>query len=332
MGTDLTERRDLKTIGFVGLGTIGKPMASNLAKKGYKLRVFDLNQSAVADLVALGAEGRATAAAVAAECDALITMLPDAPDVEKAVLGQGGIIEGLRPGSVYIDMSTIDPGTSRKVAAALAERGVAMVDAPVARTVDHARAGTLAIMTGGAPEDVEAVMPILRCMGDTFTYCGRSGNGHAMKLVNNYISAGIMALHCEALVFGAKAGLTLETMSQLLMSTLAGSRQLGEYLPSKPLKGDFSPGFFTRLSRKDQRLALQLAADMGVDTPVGRGVLTALEQACAAGYDTDDFASVLRVREHEAGIEVRVRANSGSCSVSPATPATSTTVAGPTRS
>ncbi len=127
-----------------------------------------------------------------------------------------------------------------------------------------------------------------------------------MKLVNNYISAGIMALHTEALTFGVKAGLQLEDIIKLVMSTYAGSRQLGEYLPSKPLQGNFEPGFFTRLSRKDQRLVLTLAKDMSVDTPVGRGVFEALEAACAQGHETRDYASVLLVREAEAGIQVRL--------------------------
>lgn len=299
----------MTVVGFVGLGTIGAPMAANIVRKGFPLVVFDLDQRRMSELVELGAEGRATAAEVAAASDIVITMVPDAPDVEKAALGPGGIIEGIRPGAIHVDMSTVDPGTTRKIGAAMRAKGARMVDAPVARTVDNARAGTLAIMTGGEPEDVEAIMPVLRCMGDTFTHCGPLGNAHAMKLVNNFISAGIMALHCEALTFGVKAGLELEDIQKLVMSTYAGSRQLGEYLPSKPLRGDFEPGFFTRLSMKDQRLALGLAAAMGVDTPVGRGVLEALRQACEAGYETRDFASVLMVREREAGIEVRLAAD-----------------------
>jgi 3-hydroxyisobutyrate dehydrogenase-like beta-hydroxyacid dehydrogenase len=293
-------------VGFIGLGTIGRPMATNVVKKGFALTVFDLNQAAMAELIDLGAEGRATAAEVARASDVVITMVPDAPDVEKAALGPGGIIEGMRPGAIYVDMSTVDPGTSRRIGAAMRAKGVRMVDAPVARTVDNAWAGTLSIMIGGEPGDIDEVMPILRTMGDTFTRCGPLGNGHAMKLVNNYISAGIMALHTEALTFGVKSGLKLEDIVALVMSTFAGSRQLGEYLPSKPLRGDFEPGFFTRLSMKDQRLALGLAREMGVDTPVGRGVFEALETACAKGYATKDFASVLLVREAEAGIEVRL--------------------------
>jgi 4-hydroxybutyrate dehydrogenase/sulfolactaldehyde 3-reductase len=297
---------DRQRVGFVGLGTIGRPMATNIVKNGFPLTVFDLNQAAMASLIELGAEGRATAAEVARGSDVVITMVPDAPDVEKAALGSGGVIEGIRPGAIYIDMSTVDPGTSRRIGAAMREKGVRMLDAPVARMVDNAWAGTLSIMIGGDRADADEVMPILETMGDTFTYCGPLGTGHAMKLVNNYISAGIMALHTEALTFGVKAGLQLEDIIKLVMSTYAGSRQLGEYLPSKPLRGNFEPGFFTRLSRKDQRLALTLAKDMGVDTPVGRGVFEALETACAQGYETKDYASVLLVREAEAGIQVRL--------------------------
>ncbi len=297
---------DKKRVGFVGLGTIGRPMATNIVRKGFPLVVFDLNQSAVGDLINEGAEGRGTAAGVARASDIVITMVPDAPDVEKAALGAGGIIEGIQEDGLYIDMSTVDPTTSRKIGAEIVKKGARMIDAPVARTVDNAWAGTLSIMTGGDPTDVEEAMPVLQAMGDTFTYCGPLGNGHAMKLVNNFISAGIMALHTEALTFGVKAGLKIEDIIELVMSTFAGSRQLGEVFPNKPLIGDFSPGFFTRLSMKDQRLALQLAKEMNVDTPVGRGVFEALETTCAKGYDTQDFSSVLRVREEEAGIEVRL--------------------------
>jgi 3-hydroxyisobutyrate dehydrogenase-like beta-hydroxyacid dehydrogenase len=156
-------------VGFIGLGTIGRPMATNIVKKGFPLTVFDLNQDAVASLIEAGAEGRATAAEVARASDVVITMVPDAPDVEKAALGPGGVIEGIRPGAIYIDMSTVDPGTSRKIGAAMAAKGVRMLDAPVARMVDNAWAGTLSIMIGGERADVDEVMPIFETLGDTFT-------------------------------------------------------------------------------------------------------------------------------------------------------------------
>ena len=177
--------------------------------------------------------------------DVVITMVPDAPDVEKAALGPGGIIEGLRSGGIYIDMSTSAPATTRKIGQAMAAKGIRMVDAPVGRTVDNAHAGTLAIMMGGDPADVEEVKPILACMGDSFTWCGPLGNGHALKLVNNFVSGGIVALLSEALAFGLKAGLTVETVMAGVGSTFARSGILSDVLPAKAFKGDFTPGFMT---------------------------------------------------------------------------------------
>jgi 3-hydroxyisobutyrate dehydrogenase-like beta-hydroxyacid dehydrogenase len=292
-------------IGFVGIGTIGKPMALNILKGGYALTVFDLNQAAVAELIAAGAQGAATPAEVARRSDVVITMVPDAPDVETAALGPGGIIEGLRPGAIYVDMSTSAPATTRRIGQAMAAKGIRMVDAPVGRTVDNAYAGTLAIMTGGEPADVEEVRPLLACMGDTFTYCGPLGNGHALKLVNNFISGGLVALLSEALAFGLKAGLTVETVMAGVGSTFARNGVLADMLPARAFKGDFTPGFMTRLSHKDLRLALELAEAAGLDAPVGRGVFQTLQRTLEAGYERDDFTSMLRLNETKAGVQIR---------------------------
>jgi len=294
------------TVGFIGLGTIGLPMASNLQKAGYPMVIHDLNPAPVAEMAVRGAKALGSPAEVAAASDVVITMVPDAPDVEQVALGPRGIIHGIRPRCIYMDMSTIDPGTTRKVGAAIRAKGARMVDCPVARSVDEARAGKLSIMMGGERADVEAVQPLLNCMGNTFTYCGPLGSGEAMKLVNNYISASIVAAHAEALSFGVKAGLSLETIMRVVGSTFAGSRMLNELLPARAFKGDFRAGFFARLSRKDIRLGLTLAMEMGVDTPVGRGVYETLEQTCAAGYATDDLTSMLRLREEQAGVKVRL--------------------------
>lgn len=295
-------------IGFVGIGTIGKPMALNIKKGGYELAVFDLDQRAVADLVEVGATGKASPAAVAEASDIVITMVPDAPDVEKAALGAGGVIEGLAPGGLYIDMSTVDPETTRKVGAAMAARGIRMIDAPVGRTVDNAYAGTLSIMVGGEAADVEEAMPVLRCMGTDITHCGPLGNGHAVKLVNNYISGGILALLSEGLTMGVKAGLTLETMLEVVGATFAASGVMTRMLPAKAFRGDFSPGFKTTLSHKDIRLSLGLATAAGLDAPVGHGVFTTLTRAIEAGHGDEDFTSMLKVNEAKAGVEVRLKA------------------------
>lgn len=294
-------------VGFVGIGTIGKPMALNIRKGGFELAVFDLNQAAVADLVEVGAKGMASPAAVAEASDLVITMVPDAPDVKKAALGPGGVIEGLAPGGLYIDMSTVDPETTRAIGKAMAERGIRMIDAPVGRRVEEAYAGTLAIMVGGESEDVERAMPVLRCMGSDITHCGPLGNGHAVKLVNNYISGGILALLTEGLTFGVKAGLELETILEVVGSTYAASGVMTKMLPAKAFKGDFSAGFKTALSHKDIRLALGVAEAAGLDAPVGRGVFETLQRTLDAGYGDDDFASMLRVNESKAGVEVRLK-------------------------
>jgi 3-hydroxyisobutyrate dehydrogenase-like beta-hydroxyacid dehydrogenase len=293
-------------VGFVGVGTIGKPMALNILKGGHPLTVFDLNQAAVGEMIEAGAKGAPTPAEVARQSEVVITMVPDAPDVEKAALGPGGIIEGLAPGAIYIDMSTSAPATTRKIGAAMAAEGIRMVDAPVARTVDNAYAGTLAIMMGGDPADVDAVRPILERMGDTFTYCGPLGNAHAMKLVNNFISGGTVAVMSEALAFGVKAGLALETITQLVGSTFARNGILEHVLPAHAFKGDYAPGFMARLSHKDIRLALDLAAEAGLDAPVGKAIFETLQRTLDAGYATDDFTSMIRVNEARAGVQVRL--------------------------
>lgn len=294
-------------IGFVGIGTIGKPMALNIRKGGYELAVFDLDQQAVAELIEAGATGKASPAAVAEASDIVITMVPDAPDVSKAAIGPGGVIEGLAAGGLYIDMSTVDPATTRANGAKMAERGIKMIDAPVGRTVDNAYEGTLAIMVGGEAEDVERAMPILRCMGTDITHCGPLGNGHAVKLVNNYISGGILALLSEGLTFGAKAGLELETMLEVVGGTFASSGIMTKMLPARAFKGDFSLGFKTTLSHKDIRLGLGLAEAAGLDAPVGKGVFETLQRTIDAGYADDDFASMFRVNEAKAGVEVRLK-------------------------
>ena len=294
-------------VGFVGIGTIGKPMALNIRKGGYELAVFDLNQQAVAELIEVGATGKASPAAVAEVSDIVITMVPDAPDVTKAAIGPGGVIEGLASGGLYIDMSTVDPATTRANGAEMAKRGIKMIDAPVGRMVENAYEGTLSIMVGGESEDVERAMPILRCMGTDITHCGPLGNGHAVKLVNNYISGGILALLSEGLTFGAKAGLELETMLEVVGNTFAASGIMTKMLPNKAFKGDFSLGFKTTLSHKDIRLALGLAEAAGLDAPVGHGVLETLRRTIDEGHGDEDFCSMFKVNEAKAGVEVRLK-------------------------
>ena len=295
----------MTTVGFIGVGTIGQPMALNIAKGGFDLRVYDVNAAALAPLVDAGATAAVSVAAAAADRDVVITMLPDAPDVEAVALGPGGLVETMRPGSIYVDMSTVDPVTSRKVGAALAARGVRMLDAPVARSVEHAKRGELATMVGGDAAVLEAVRPVLSRMADTITHCGPLGNGAAMKLVNNFLSFGIVATVREAVAMGVKAGLSLETILGVSGGTGTNNFMMHKYLPQKAFAGDFALGFKATLARKDCRLALGLAQAVGVEMPVGRAVFSVLEDTARA-YPDEDFCALVRTREEQAGITLRL--------------------------
>ncbi len=192
----------IKTVGFIGLGTMGRPMAQNLVRNGFRVRAYDVNRSTLegfGDPIAAADSPREAALGT----DIVITMLPDGPDVESAVLGPDGAADGMRRGAVLIDMSTIAPALTRRIGASLAERGIDMIDSPVGKTVDHAVAGTLTLMVGGAPAVVEAVRPVLASIGTDLFHCGGLGMGGAMKLVNNLLAASILAATSEALVIGS---------------------------------------------------------------------------------------------------------------------------------
>ena len=295
-------------VGFIGLGTMGAPMARNLLKKGHALVVFDVAPSSVAALVDAGAKAAATPKDVAAAAEMVITMLPDAPDVERVALGPDGVAAGIRPGSVYIDMSTIDPATTRRVGAALAAKGASMVDSPVGKTADAAVAGTLTLMVGGPPEVVARCRPVLECMGTDFFHCGELGAGQTMKLLNNLLAQTIGTANVETLVAGVKAGITLDTMMAVLRTTMAWNQQLGVAMTKRSLVGDFKPGFMVKLAHKDCRLALSMIDAMGLCTPVTHATLTALDDAMKGGIADDDVGAMLKLREEAAGVKVRLPA------------------------
>jgi 4-hydroxybutyrate dehydrogenase / sulfolactaldehyde 3-reductase len=293
-------------VGFIGLGTMGGPMALNVLKKGHRLTVFDISDKAVAVLTAAGARAAASPKAVAAASDVVITMVPDAPDVERAALGAEGIIEGIRPGAVYIDMSTIDPQTTQRVGAKITAKGAHMIDSPVGKTAEHAVAGTLTLMVGGPAEIIARVRPILDCMGTDFFHCGGLGMGEAMKLANNLLATTLLEATSEALVVGAKAGLTLQTMLSVMKTTMAWNNQLAIAMQARPLKGDFKPGFMLKLAHKDCRLALQMNRNLGLPATVGHATLATLDQGLAKGAGDHDVGVLLKLRESEAGLEVRL--------------------------
>lgn len=292
--------------GFIGLGTMGAPMARNILKKGHALVVFDVAPAPVAALVAAGAQAAASPREVAERADVVITMLPDAPDVERVAGGPDGVLAGLAPGKVWIDMSTIDPATTRRVGELARARGAEMIDSPVGKTADAAVAGTLTLMVGGPAEVVARCRPLLDSMGTDFFHCGELGAGQAMKLINNLLAQTLGAASTEALVTGVKAGLTLDTMMSVLRTTVAWNNQLAVQMPKKSLQGNFTPGFMLKLAHKDCRLALQMAESLGVATPVGRATLSALDEGLRNGLQDMDAGAMLKLREEQAGVTVRL--------------------------
>ncbi len=292
-------------VGFIGLGVMGGPMAANVLKGGHELTVFDLNPAAVATLVKAGAKSASSPKALGAASDIVVTMLPLPAHVEQVILGPGGVAEGMKRGGLVIDMSTIDPQTSKRVGRGLKERGIAMVDSPVGKTSEHAVTGTLTLMLGGDPADLARAKPVLDCMGNQSYYCGAQGAGHAMKMTNNLLATTIMCANTEALAIGVKEGLTLELMVEVMKTTMAWNQQLAVAMPKKAFVGDDSPGFMVKLAAKDVRLACDAAKALGFQAVVGEGALATLDRAAAMGYAERDTAALMKIREQELGISVR---------------------------
>jgi 3-hydroxyisobutyrate dehydrogenase len=251
------------SVGFVGLGNMGAPMARRLAAAGYSLVVTDANPAAVS---ALAADTRCQAAtdlaSLGAACRAVITMLPDGNIVRDVVLGKNGIAAGMEAGAVVIDMSSSSPIGTRELGAALAAQHMELVDAPVSGGVQRARDGKLSIMVGGNAPAVERCRPILEVMGRVFL-TGGPGTGHAMKAINNYLSAASLASAAEGIIAGTRFGLTPETMIDILNSSSGRSYSTEYKYPDFILPGTFDTGFALRLMAKDVRLALELAQGEG---------------------------------------------------------------------
>jgi len=292
--------------GFIGLGTMGAPMARNILAKGHELVVFDVVPQSMSSVALAGARAAASPRDVAQRADFIITMLPDSPDVERVAAGPDGILAGIRAGSVYIDMSTIDPATTRRIGAQVRAKGAEMIDSPVGKTADAAVAGTLTLMVGGDAAVIARCRPLLDCMGTDFFHCGELGAGQTMKLLNNLLAQALGAASTEALVAGVKAGLTVDTMLRVLRTTMAWNNQLAIAMPKRSLVGNFEPGFMMKLAHKDCRLALQMVDSLGVDAPVGRATLASLDEGIRHGLQDMDVGAMLKMREEQAGVTVRL--------------------------
>lgn len=291
-------------IGFIGLGIMGKPMSKNLLKAGYELVVYDIVRAAVDDVVAAGAEAAGSPREVAEKCDKFITMLPNSPHVKEVVLGSNGLIEGARPGSILIDMSSIDPMVSREVAGKLAEKGIRMLDAPVSGGEPKAIDGTLSIMVGGKQEDFDECYNILKVMGASVVRTGEIGAGNVTKLANQIIVALNIAAMSEALVLATKAGVDPDLVYQAIRGGLAGSTVLDAKAPMV-MDGNFKPGFRINLHIKDLANALAAGHSVGVPLPLTAGVMEILQALKVDGLGDADHGAIIRFYEKLSQVEVR---------------------------
>ena len=291
-------------IGFIGLGIMGKPMSKNLLKAGHKLVVYSLAAASVEELVEAGAQPGASAKDVASRTDTIITMLPDGPEVEQAVLGPGGVLEGAKAGSLLIDMSSISPLVSQKVGAACEAKGVDFLDAPVSGGEPKAVHGTLAIMVGGKKDVFDKAAPILEAMGSYVTLTGPVGAGNVTKLANQIMVASNIAAMGEALVLATKAGLDPEVVFEAVKGGLAGSTVLNFKAPMV-VSRNFQPGFRIRLHQKDLRNALLAAESLSVPLPITTLVQQMLVALMKDGKGELDHCAIVQYLEQLAHVEVK---------------------------
>lgn len=294
----------MSKIGFIGLGIMGKPMALNLIKAGHSLVVYDIVKANVQDLVAAGAaEGRCNKD-VAAQAEIIVTMLPNSPEVKVAVLGPNGVLEGAKPGTIIVDMSSIAPLASKEVCAACEKKGVEFIDAPVSGGEPKAKDGTLAIMVGGKKEVFEKVEGILKCMGSSAVHVGEIGSGNVAKLANQMIVALNIAAMSEAFVLATKAGVDPEKVFNAIKGGLAGSTVLNAKAPMV-LDGNFKPGFRINLHIKDLTNALDTAHELGVPIPLTSGVMEIMQALKVDGKAGDDHSGIVQFYENLAKVKVR---------------------------
>lgn len=291
-------------VGFIGLGLMGKPMASNILKKGYKLTVYNRSKRSVEEIVDLGASRASSPREVGENSDIVIDMVTDEPDVREVLLGQGGVIEAARKGLTVIDMSTNSPDVAASISSALSASGVEFLDAPVTGGDKGARDATLTIMVGGEKQVFDRCLPVFRCMGKEIVYMGRTGLGQAAKLCNQVAVSLHTLATCESLLFATASGLNSETMLKVLTSGAASSWNLANLGP-KIISRDFEPGFKAAHLHKDLKYVMSLADDRKLSLP-GTGIVSQLFNAVVAKEYGEKGTQVLaRVLEELAHREIQ---------------------------
>jgi len=293
-----------QAIGFIGLGLMGQPMATNLVKAGYKLAVYNRTAAKAAGLAAAGARLATSPADAARGADVVMMIVSDSAAVEEVVTGKGGILESLGAGTLVIDSSTISPSVSRKMACLVAGKGASWIDAPVTGSKHGAEKGELTFMIGGDRADFDRALPILQTLGKKHIYCGQQGLGLSAKLAQNTIQATMVEVFCEGFVLAAKAGVRPETMLEIIQSSLARAA-LTDFKAPFIFKGDFTPYFPLKLMHKDLELAAEAGYAEGVPMPVLAAVKEVYMAAKAEGKGDLDYAAVVTFLEELAGVKVR---------------------------
>ena len=291
------------TIGFIGLGIMGTPMATHLLRAGHSMVVHDRTPAKMEPLLALGAKAGKSCKDVAEHSDVIISMVPDSPDVEKVYLGEDGVLAGTKPGMLLIDMSTISPVTAVKVTQAAAEKGCQMLDAPVSGGDVGAKNATLSIMVGGEPEAYEQARPVFELLG-TPTLCGPSGAGQTVKACNQIQVALNFIGMAEALVLGAKAGVDPAIVVKVLSGGFAQSRAMDVRGP-RIIKGDFEPGFRSRFHYKDLNIIRETARAFGCSLPASALAHELFSAMQANGWGDLDHSAVIKVIESLSNVEAR---------------------------
>jgi 3-hydroxyisobutyrate dehydrogenase len=289
-------------VGFIGLGNMGNPMAGNVLKSGFALTVFDKNSKAMENLVAAGAKGAASANAVVANAEVILTCLPGSPEVEGLYLGAGGLIEAAKSGQVLVDMSSVLPFTPRKLEPLAKARGVQFLESPVSGGVTGARAATLAIMTGGDAEVLERVRPILRAMGPNIYHVGPVGTGNTVKAINNMMSSVNSLAMMEGLVLGMKAGIDMMKIYDIIKDSSGNSNALAR-IPRALQPRNFEPGFKVALMNKDLDTFNAIAKELHVPVSFANVAQRYQQSALAAGLGEKDTSVIFTLIERFAGVK-----------------------------
>ncbi len=292
-----------KRVGFIGLGIMGMPMAHNLIKAGFGVVVYNRTASKTERIVSEGARKADSPRELASEASVVITIVSDTPDVESVILGENGVIEGIKPDSVVIDMSTISPQATLGIAARLGEKGVHMLDAPVSGGEQGAINGALSIMVGGDAEVLKRCQPIFEAMGKNIIHVGSNSMGQTVKLMNQILVAGTLNAVVEALVFAQKSGVDLEKAISAVEGGAAGSWQLTNLAP-RIIRRDFDPGFMVNLMQKDLNLVMETAGELGVPLLATSFVQQMFYSLQSAGEGKSGTQALVKAMERLTGVEV----------------------------